>query len=160
MPRPEGKPESPARHVAFGPRPTLLALLAAAAGAAGTAALLAVRANDRAGGLLLAGGALLLAATALRGALMRPVLVAGVAGLTVRDGLRLVHLPWGEDLVVEVMSARVRLLRTEWVEVRSEVTVVLVPRWQLGVPAAVAVAAVAAARVSAPQVPEPPQGNP
>lgn len=84
--------------------------------------------DDPGGRLLLVPAALLLLGGAVGGALLRPVLRVGPEGVDVRDGLRLVRLPWSEELTVRVSPQHVRLARADWLQVDApEVLVLLHP---------------------------------
>ena len=124
-------------------RPVTVVALAAAAVAAAFVAAVA----DGPTGRLFAGiAAALLAAEALRGALLRPALRATEDGLDLVVAFRREHVPWPDVEAVRADRQRRRLVSSTWLEVDTGDRLLALPSYRLGAPAAEVAAAVNARR--------------
>jgi hypothetical protein len=103
-------------------------------GGAGLLAALAAAYTDPAGRVLAGAAAVLLLGQALRAALTDPVLIADVAGVTVRPLWQARRLPWSGIASITARTGR-RGLSVAWLEFDLGDELVTVPGWRLGVAA-------------------------
>ena len=125
----EEQPVIRAPRVAFGPDRRLTAATAVLAVVAGVSAALT---SDRAGRLLFAAAALLLAAYAVTDLVFRPRLAVDAAGLRVRGPWAFARLGWDE---VDAVRADVRMrhgLRTVALEIDAGDRLIVLSRRALG----------------------------
>jgi hypothetical protein len=131
----------PGPGLSFAPRPVLVAGVGLGAVALAGAAVT----GDQLGRLLYAAAAVLLAAEALRSAVLRPVLSVSANGLVVTDALRRVPVPWAELVAVRTVRAG-HLVPGRVLELETVDRAYVFGGYRLGVPPETAAERIEAAR--------------